>query len=48
MIDIEDNIQYLLARYSECACIVSNDRGFYRGNIEVLDSGAFVGKYFEE
>jgi len=45
--DIEDNIQYLLSRYSECDCIVSNDRGFYRGDVDVLGSGAFVGKYFE-
>jgi len=46
--DIEDNVQYLLALYSECDCIVSNDRGFYRGDVEVLGSGTFVEKYFEE
>ena len=46
--DIEDNIQYLLAHYSECDCIVSNDKGFYGGDVEVLGSGAFVEKYLEE
>lgn len=43
--DIEDNIQYFLALYGECDCIVSNDKRFYRADIEVLGSAAFVEKY---
>lgn len=43
--DLEDNIQYCLAVYEECDCIVSNDKNFYRGDIEVLDSSEFVFRY---
>ena len=43
--DIEDNIQYLMALYSECECIVSNDRRFYRGDIEVFRSDVFTDRY---
>lgn len=43
--DIEDNMQYYIALYGECDCIVSNDKGFYRGDIEVLGSAAFVDRY---
>ena len=45
--DIEDNIQYFLALYGKCDCIVSNDKGFYIGDIEVLDNGEFVEKYLK-
>ncbi len=43
--DFEDAVQYLLARESQCDCIVTNDALFYSGEIEILRSDAFVGKY---
>ncbi len=46
--DIEDNMQYYIALYAECDCIVSNDKGFYRGDVEVLGSDVFVGRYMRE
>ena len=46
--DIEDNIQYFMALYSECECIVSNDRRFYRGDIEVLGSDVFADRYLAD
>jgi predicted nucleic acid-binding protein len=45
--DIEDNMQYYIALYAECDCIVSNDKGFYRGEIEVLGSDIFVDRYLK-
>ena len=45
--DIEDNMQYYIALYAECDCIVSNDKGFYRGDVEVLGSVAFVARYLK-
>ncbi len=45
--DIEDNIQYFLALAGKCDCIVSNDKGFYVGDIEVLDNGEFVERYLK-
>ena len=45
--DIEDNIQYFMALYTECDCIVSNDKGFYRGDIEILGSVMFVDRYLK-
>ena len=45
--DIEDNIQYHIALYAECDCIVSNDKGFYRGDIEILGSVMFVDRYLK-
>jgi len=43
--DLEDSIQYCLALYGECDCIVSNDKGFYKGDVEVMDSSEFVDRY---
>ncbi len=43
--DFEDAVQYLLARQSQCDCIITNDVSFYSGEIETLGSDAFVGKY---
>ena len=44
--DLEDSVQYVCASMQKCDVIVSNDKGFYRGDIEVLDSLGFVEKYF--
>ena len=43
--DLEDNIQYLLAKELSCDCIVSNDKSFYKGEIEVLNSDEFIEKF---
>ena len=43
--DLEDTIQYVCASMQKCDVIVSNDKGFYRGDVEVLDSLGFVEKY---
>ena len=43
--DLEDNIQYLCSKASHCNTIVTNDKNFYKGNINVLSSKAFVAQY---
>jgi len=43
--DLEDNIQYLLAKELSCDCIVSNDKSFYKEEIEVLNSDEFIEKF---
>jgi predicted nucleic acid-binding protein len=43
--DLEDNIQYLLALRSSCDYIITNDKGFYRGEIETMSSSSFVNKF---
>jgi predicted nucleic acid-binding protein len=45
--DIEDNIQYLLAHSVDCEVIVTNDKGFYRDEIELLNSFEFVEKFLK-
>jgi len=44
-IDLEDNLQYLLAKENNCKIIVSNDKNFYKNDIEVLSSVEFVNKW---
>ena len=39
--DLEDTMQYLLAKKENCELILSNDKGFYASDIEVLSSKAF-------
>ena len=43
--DLEDNLQYLLAKEHACECIITNDKGFYQGKIEVLNSREFIEKF---
>ena len=43
--DLEDTVQYVCASMIECSVIVSNDKNFYKGEIEVLTSLEFVEKY---
>ena len=43
--DMEDSIQYVCASMEKCSVIVSNDKKFYRGDIEVLSSQRFVEHY---
>jgi len=40
--DFEDTLQYVLAKKSGCELILSNDKGFYSPDIEVLDVVEFL------
>jgi predicted nucleic acid-binding protein len=42
--DLEDTIQYILAKKVSCDCIVSNDKQFYSPDITLLNSTAFCEK----
>ncbi|NOX14662.1 MAG: PIN domain-containing protein [Epsilonproteobacteria bacterium] len=43
--DLEDNLQYICAKITKCEVIVSNDKNFYKGNLEVFSSVDFIEKY---
>jgi len=43
--DLEDNLQYVSARYSKSEIIITNDKKFYTGDIEIITSQDFVDKY---
>ena len=43
--DLEDNAQYICAEENSCHFVVSDDRGFYKGDVIVLSSKDFVKKY---
>ena len=43
--DLEDSVQYICASMQKCDVIVSNDKGFHRGDIEVLDSFEFIERW---
>jgi len=40
--DLEDTIQYTLAKKEGCDLIISNDKGFYSEEIPVMSSKAFL------
>ncbi len=46
--DLEDTLQYILAKKKNCDTIISNDKGFISGEIELLTSEAFIGKYIPD
>ncbi len=43
--DLEDNLQYILAKEHHCEVIVTNDKTFYAKSIQKLSSGVFVERY---
>jgi len=43
--DLEDTIQYILAKNQNCDLIISNDKGFYSKEIELLNSNQFIKKF---
>jgi len=43
--DLEDNVQYISAKEKGCDFIITNDKNFYKGDIEVINSKDFVDKY---
>ena len=40
--DFEDSLQYVCAKSEGCDYIISNDKRFYQGEIDVLNSDKFV------
>ena len=40
--DLEDTIQYILAKKEGCELIISNDKGFYSDEIPVMSSTQFI------
>lgn len=40
--DFEDSLQYVCAKNEACEQIVTNDKGFYVGELEVVSSVGFV------
>ena len=45
--DLEDSVQYICAKMTGCSLIVTDDKSFYKDNIEVLDSSSFVLRYID-
>ncbi len=45
--DLEDTMQYILAKKEGCDLIISNDKNFYALDIEVISSEAFCKKVAE-
>ncbi len=43
--DLEDNLQYICAKYLKCELIITNDKKFYSGDITKFTSKEFVSKY---
>ncbi|NOQ29870.1 MAG: PIN domain-containing protein [Helicobacteraceae bacterium] len=43
--DLEDTLQYILAKKENCDLIVSNDKNFYSETIELLSSQEFCKKH---
>jgi predicted nucleic acid-binding protein len=45
--DLEDNVQYILAKETQCEVIITNDKTFYAKSIKKLGSRDFVEKYLQ-
>ena len=45
--DFEDTLQYLSAKNHDCDCIVTNDKSFYKCDIETLSSTEFAKSYLK-
>ena len=43
--DFEDTLQYLCAKKANCECIITNDKKFYKNDIEILFSKEFIERY---
>ncbi|NOR79385.1 MAG: PIN domain-containing protein [Methyloprofundus sp.] len=41
-LDLEDNLQYILAKKSACELIISNDKSFIQSSLPVLDAELFL------
>lgn len=43
--DLEDNIQFICAKNCSCDAIITNDKSFYREDIQTLSSNEFIDKF---
>ena len=43
--DVEDNLQYLSAKNSNCEIVITNDKNFYTNDIKTVSSSEFVQRY---
>ena len=43
--DLEDNLQYLSAKNSNCEIVITNDKNFYTNDIKTVSSSEFVQRY---
>jgi len=43
--DLEDNLQYIIAKDIQADLIITNDKKFYRGEIPIFTSQEFVKRY---
>ncbi|RLA83199.1 MAG: ribonuclease [Epsilonproteobacteria bacterium] len=43
--DLEDTLQYVLAKNTKCDLIISNDKNFYAEDMELLNSDEAVNKF---
>ena len=46
-VDLEDNLQYVMAKKENCKVIITNDKKFKFNEIEILNSKQFVKKYLK-
>ena len=42
--DLEDTLQYVLAKENECDLILSNDNSFYSPDIKIISTKEFLDK----
>ena len=47
-LDLEDTIQYIMAKKEKCDLIISNDKNFVSKDIELMTSEEFYGKYIDD
>jgi len=45
--DLEDNLQYLMAKENNCDIIITNDKKFYSKDIQIMSSLEFKSKYLD-
>jgi len=43
--DLEDNLQYVIAKNLKVELIITNDKKFHKGNLPIITSREFVDKY---
>ncbi|MEA2018844.1 MAG: PIN domain-containing protein [Campylobacterota bacterium] len=45
--DLEDTLQYVMAKKSQCDLIISNDKNFVSKDVEIMSSKEFCEKYIK-
>jgi len=43
--DLEDNLQYILAKENGCKIIITNDKDFIKNDLKILSSKEFIDNY---